>query len=191
MYPGRHAVQNSHKPAFIMAATEETVTYAELEQRSNRLAHLLRGQGLKRLDHFSVFMENNHRFIESCVAGERTGLYYTCINSFLTAQEVAYIVNNSESQVMVTSASRLAVAQKALLDCPRVKLCLVVDADSALPASDSNSGWSGVIFPKPWPVSPVRPSVMSRWAMPCSIRRGPRGAPRGCSGLWKTSRPVR
>ena len=140
MYPGRHAVQNTHKPAFIMAATGETVTYGDLEQRSNRLAHLLRGQGLKRLDHFSVFMENNHRFIESCVAGERTGLYYTCINSFLTAQEVAYIVNNSESQVMVTSASRLAVAQKALLDCPRVKLCLVVDADSALPASDSNSG---------------------------------------------------
>ena len=135
MYPGQHAIQNSHKPAFIMASSGETVTYGELEQRSNRLAHLLRSQGLKRLDHFSVFMENNSRFIESCVAGERTGLYYTCINSFLTAQEVAYIVNNSESQVMITSTSRLAVAKEALQHCPRVKLCLVVEAGSSLAPS--------------------------------------------------------
>ena len=41
MYPGQHAIQNSHKPAFIMASSGETVTYGELEQRSNRLAHLL------------------------------------------------------------------------------------------------------------------------------------------------------
>jgi long-chain acyl-CoA synthetase len=133
MYPGLHAIQNSDKPAFIMASTGEAVTYGELEQRSNRLAHLLRGQGLKRLDHFSVFMENNSRFVETCVAGERTGLYYTCINSFLTAEEVAYIVNNSESQVMITSASRLAVAREALLQCPRVKLCLVVGGAPSLP----------------------------------------------------------
>lgn len=140
MYPARHAVQQSSKPAFIMASTGESVSYGELEARSNRLAHLLRSQGLKRLDHYAVFMENNHRFIESCVAGERTGLYYTCINSFLTAQEVAYIVNNSESQVLVTSVSRLAVAQEALRECPRVKMCLVVDAGSALPASDNAGG---------------------------------------------------
>lgn len=134
MYLGQHAIKNTDKPAFIMASTGETVTYGELEQRSNRLAHLLRGQGLKRLEHFSVFMENNNRFIETCSAGERTGLYYTCINSFLTADEVAYIINNSESQVMITSASRLAVAHEALLQCPRVKLCLVVDGGHSLPA---------------------------------------------------------
>jgi long-chain acyl-CoA synthetase len=133
MYPGQHAIKNSDKKAFIMASTGEAVTYGELDQRSNRLAHLLRGQGLKRLDHFSVFMENNNRFIESCSAGERTGLYYTCINSFLTADEVAYIINNSEAQVLITSASRLAVAHEALLQCPHVKLCLVVDGGHSLP----------------------------------------------------------
>ena len=190
MYPGRHAVQNSHKPAFIMAATGETVTYGDLEQRSNRLAHLLRGQGLKRLDHFSVFMENNHRFIESCVAGERTGLYYTCINSFLTAQEVAYIVNNSESQVMVTSASRLGVAQQALLDCPESSCVWWWTLTRRCRPVTATVAWSGVIFPKPWRVFPVHPSVTSRWAMPCSIRRGPRGVPRVYSGPWKNSHPV-
>ena len=96
MYTGKHAHLRPLQPAFIMAATGETVTYRELEARCNRLAHLFRNRGLKRLDHYAIFMENNSRYLESCGAGERSGLYFTCVNSYLTAGELAYIVNNSE-----------------------------------------------------------------------------------------------
>jgi len=58
MYPGLHARLRPLQPAFIMASTGEAVTYRELDARSNRLAHLLRKHGLKRLDHYSIFMEN-------------------------------------------------------------------------------------------------------------------------------------
>ena len=85
MYPGLHAAAHPGSPAFIMAGSGEVVTYGELEARSNRLAHLLRSLGLNRLDHYAIFMENNARFIECCSAGSRAGLYYTCVNSFLTA----------------------------------------------------------------------------------------------------------
>ena len=50
----------------------------------------------------------------AAAAGERSGLYYTCINSYLTAEELAYIVDNSESQVLVTSIGKLPVARAAL-----------------------------------------------------------------------------
>ena len=101
-------------PAFIMAATGETVTYAELEARSNRLAHLFRKLGLKRLDHYAIFMENNSRYLEACGAGERSGLYFTCVNSYLTASELAYIVDNSQSRILITSMAKLDVAREAL-----------------------------------------------------------------------------
>ena len=127
MYPGLHAVTRADQPAFVMAGSGESVTYAELEARSNRLAHLLRSLGLGRLDHYAIFTENNVRHIECCAAGERAGLYYTCINSFLTPQEVAYIVNNSLSQVLITSEARRETALAALPDCPDVKLVLIVD----------------------------------------------------------------
>lgn len=41
MYPGAHALTNPDRPALIMTATGEIVTYAELEDRSRRsdLAH--------------------------------------------------------------------------------------------------------------------------------------------------------
>ena len=130
MYTGKHAHLRPLQPAFIMANSGETVTYAELEARSNRLAHLFRQRGLKRLDHYAIFMENNSRYLEACGAGERSGLYYTCVNSYLTGGELAYIIANSESRILITSVAKLEVAREALMQCPKVELCIVVDGAS-------------------------------------------------------------
>src|SRR5580693_1206235 len=127
MYPGRPATTRPDQAAVIMARSGETITYSELEARSNRLAHLLRAAGLKRLDHYAIFMENHPRYVECCAAGERSGLYFTAVNSFLTAGELAYIVNNSRSKVLITSEGKREVAIAALRDCPKVELCLVAD----------------------------------------------------------------
>ena len=127
MYPGLQARIRPQQPAFIMAQSGETVTYAELERRSNRLAHFLRANGLGRLDHYSIFMENNARYIECCSAGERSGLYYTCINSYLMPDEVAYILENSESKILITSMAKRDAALRAMAQCPRIEWCLVVD----------------------------------------------------------------
>jgi long-chain acyl-CoA synthetase len=127
MYPGKHAVARAAQPAVIMAQSGETVTYSELEARSNRLAHLFRARGLKRLDHYAIFMENNARYVEACVVGERTGLYYTCVNSFLTPEELAYILNNSESRLLITSESKRDIAAAALKSCPKIESVLIVD----------------------------------------------------------------
>src|ERR1700760_2687552 len=127
MYTGKHAHLRPLQPAFIMANSGETVTYAELEARNNRLAHLFRRHGMKRRDHYAIFMENNSRYLESCGAGERAGLYFTCVNSFLTASELAYIVTNSESRILITSVAKLGIAREALAQCPNVELCIVAD----------------------------------------------------------------
>ena len=127
MYTGKHAHLRPLQPAFIMANSGETVTYAELEARSNRLAHLFRNRGLKRLDHYAIYMENNSRYLEACGAGERAGLYFTCVNSYLTGGELAYIVDNSESRILITSVAKLDVAREALKQCRKVELCIVVD----------------------------------------------------------------
>ncbi|MGB7184858.1 MAG: AMP-binding protein, partial [Burkholderiaceae bacterium] len=128
MYPAVQAKANPTKPAFIMASTGETVTYGELEARTNRLAHLFRTHGLKHRDHYSTFMENNSRSFECSGAGERSGLHYTCINSFLKADEVAYILNNSESRALIISRDKREVALEALKQCPNVSLCLIIGA---------------------------------------------------------------
>jgi len=129
MYTGRHAHLRPLQPALIMASTGEAVTYRDLEARCNRLAHLFRQRGLKRLDHYAIFMENNSRYLEACGAGERSGLYFTCVNSFLTASELAYILNNSESRILITSVAKLDIARDALKEAPKVELCIVADGE--------------------------------------------------------------
>ena len=128
MYPGVHAIDHPDRPAVIMATSGQVITYGELEARSNQLAHLLRAHGLQRLDHYAILMENNERYVEACGAGERSGLYYTCVNSYLTADEVAFIVNDSRSKVVITSRAKRDVAIEAMKQCPDVTLCLMVDA---------------------------------------------------------------
>ncbi len=149
MYGAATAAIDPDRPCFIMASTGATVTYAEFEARANRCAQLLAAHGLRRLDHFSIFMENNDRYLEVCGAGERSGLYYTCVNSHLTADELAYIVDNSESQVLITSRQLCDVAFEALAQCPKVTLCLVVDLPAgagtglSIPVLDYDEAISG------------------------------------------------
>ena len=159
MYPGVQAKLRPQQPAFIMAQSGETVTYAELERRTNRLAHLLRAAGLKRLDHYAIFMENNSRYVECCGAGERAGLYYTCVNSYLTPEELAYILDNSESKILVTSMAKREVAMQALALCPRIERCLVVDGpgDGGKVANldDAAAGFPDTPIPDEWLGTPM------------------------------------
>ena len=129
MYPGKLAKKYEDRPAFIMASTGETVTYKEFEARSNQLAHFFREEGLKKGDHYSVFMENNNRYLESNSAGERAGLIYTCINSYLKEEELAYILVNSDAKILITSISKLDIVETAVKQCTILKKILVVGAE--------------------------------------------------------------
>lgn len=125
MYLDQHAINHPDRAAIIMASTGKTITYSEFEGRANQFAHVLRSEGLQRLDHYSIFMENNEWYMESCAAGERSGAYYTCVNSFLTPEELAYILSNSRSEVLVTSTSKAHTALEALDGAPNVRKVFV------------------------------------------------------------------
>jgi len=127
MYPGTHAETNPDKAAYVMARSGEVVTYKELDERSNRLANLFRSAGLQRGDHIALMMENHPRFFEICWAAQRSGLYYTAISSRLTRDEAAYIVNDCEAQVFITSAYKREVAEQLVGDTPNVKVRLMLD----------------------------------------------------------------
>ena len=127
MFARKYAESAPDSAAYVMASSGKVVTHRQLEERANQLAHLLRSVGLGKGDHFALYMENNDRYLEVCSAGERAGLYYTPVNSYLKADELAYIVNNSESRVLITSGARREVAMEAAPLCPKVELFLIID----------------------------------------------------------------
>ncbi len=121
MFTRQHAVDHPDQPAIIMGGSGETVTFAQYEARCNQIAHFLRSAGLHRGDHIAVFMENSVPMLEIEGAAERTGLYYTLINSYLAPGEVAYIVTNCQARLLFSSAAKREVAEQAAARCPQLE----------------------------------------------------------------------
>ncbi|MET3845608.1 acyl-CoA synthetase [Bradyrhizobium sp. OAE829] len=103
MHPTVHAKSRPARAAYIMAGSGETVTYQQLDERSNQGAHLFRSLGLKTGDVIAIFMDNHPRFFEIAWAAQRAGLYYACISSALTAGEVEYIARDCEAKLLISS----------------------------------------------------------------------------------------
>jgi long-chain acyl-CoA synthetase len=137
MFARQHAENHPDQAAIIMGSTGETVTFAEFEAQANRAAHLLRAAGLKRGDHIAVFMENTIRMLEIEAGAERTGLYFTLINTYLGPDEVAYIVTNSRSRLLISSQARRPVAQAAAAKCPALERMLMTGGGDVPPGWES------------------------------------------------------
>jgi long-chain acyl-CoA synthetase len=130
MHPTHHARTSPDKPAYIMAASGETVTYGELETRSNQGAHLFRSLGLQAGDAVALFMDNSPRYYEVLWAAQRSGLRFTCISSKLTAGEVEYIVGDSGAKALVTSAGVAPIALELAPHIPGVALLMTDGAQA-------------------------------------------------------------
>ncbi|NEA24114.1 AMP-binding protein [Actinomadura bangladeshensis] len=113
MHLGQIAAQTPDKPAVIMAGSGRVVTFRELNEESNRLAQLLRAEGLRPGDHIAFMLENHPLYLAIAWAAQRSGLYYTAISSRLQPEELAYIVANCEAKVFIASASVEAAAKSA------------------------------------------------------------------------------
>ncbi len=110
MHPCHHAISRPNDTAIIMADSGETVTFKQLDDRSNQIAHALQAAGLKPGDTFAIFAENSARYFEIAWAAQRSGLYFVPISSRLTASEVQYIIEDSGSKLLIAGHSKANVA---------------------------------------------------------------------------------
>ena len=111
MYPGTWAASTPDKPALIIAETGQTTTYAELEDRSLRLAHVFADAGLVTGDVVALISDNAPQAYEVYWAALRSGLYVTAVNHHLSADEAAYIVNDCGAKAMVVSGAKTELVE--------------------------------------------------------------------------------
>jgi len=126
-YLGDHARAHPDRVAVINGTTHAAITYAELEQRSNRLAQYLHHLGLRPGDHIAMVLENNMRCFEIGWAALRSGLQLTPVNRFLTADEAAYIIADSGSKAVISSFAMRELAEGLGTHMPGCPVRLMVD----------------------------------------------------------------
>jgi long-chain acyl-CoA synthetase len=117
-----------------MAGSGETVTYGQLEERSSRLARLLRERGIGPGDSVAFLSENQARFFELCWAAQRSGLYYTPLNWHLRREDLEAIVADCAPSALLASEGLEPLADELAGAAPdlRLRLTLGPAYDAAL-----------------------------------------------------------
>jgi long-chain acyl-CoA synthetase len=114
----------------IMATSGLMITYKQLDEDSNRVAHLLRRAGLRQGDAIAIMMENHPWFFRLCWGAHRAGLQYTAASSRLTFGELEYIVNDCGAKAFFTSAAKAEIAAQLIGKAPNVSLFGMLDGTS-------------------------------------------------------------
>ncbi|MDP3906017.1 acyl-CoA synthetase [Novosphingobium sp.] len=102
-HPRLHAAAHPDKPAVVMSDGSGGLTYAQLEDRANRGAQLLRSLGIAAGDTIAFWLPNCPQVYEIYWAGQRAGVYITPIATALTAGEADYIVENSAARLLIAA----------------------------------------------------------------------------------------
>lgn len=79
---------------------ERCFTYAEFAQRTHRLANSLRMLGIKKGDRVSFITYNTHQLLEAYFGVLEAGAILNPINIRLLPQDIAYILNHSETKIV-------------------------------------------------------------------------------------------
>jgi long-chain acyl-CoA synthetase len=100
---------------FIHDPDGKTTTFGEVNAAANRIVRLLRQHGLKAGDAVALVCSNRAEFVEVLAACSRGGWRITPVNWHLTADEIAYILNDCEAKAVFCeqhiAASEATVAQ--------------------------------------------------------------------------------
>jgi long-chain acyl-CoA synthetase len=99
-----HAMTAAQSPALIVA-NSGTISYRELYNRSQRVAALLHEAGIRPGDGVALVLPNCPQFCEIAWGCQLSGLYYSAVNIHFTADEVAYVVGDSEAKAVFIDAS--------------------------------------------------------------------------------------
>lgn len=121
------------------------ISYAQLHARSCRVAALLSDAGLRRGDSVALLLPNRPEFLEITWGCQLSGLYYTPVNTHLTFDEVAYVVDDCEARAVFVDAAFAHLAGK-LTDNSRVLICVGGSLPGWLAYRDALAG-AGADFP--------------------------------------------
>jgi long-chain acyl-CoA synthetase len=84
------------------------MSYAQLDEDSNRFAHYLLSSGLQPGDKVAMLSPNSMEFVVAAFGILKAGMVWVPINAMLSPTEVAYIAQHAEARLMVVDAQLAA-----------------------------------------------------------------------------------
>src|SRR3977135_3944180 len=95
---------NPGKTFLFSEADGRRFTYEEFDRAVNRTANLLAAHDVNQGDVVSLLMKNSAEYIIAYFACWKLGALAGPVNSLLKAQEISYVISNSEAKVLLVDS---------------------------------------------------------------------------------------
>lgn len=139
-HPLDHLCLRGDPNATALITRDARLSYAELEERTGKLAAALLGQGLRAGDRVASWLPKTAMAAILPLATARAGLVHVPINPALRKGQVEHIVADSGSNLLVTQESRVSLIElEGCIFLADSALSVAADTLIALPASSHDT----------------------------------------------------
>ena len=99
------ATNFGNQDALVNLSEGTRLTYAELQQRADKLAQALIGYGLQKGDRVGLWSPNSSNWIVLQLASAKAGIILVTVNPAYRAQELGFVLNHSGARVLFSARS--------------------------------------------------------------------------------------
>jgi acyl-CoA synthetase (AMP-forming)/AMP-acid ligase II len=107
-------------------------TYADMYKRVKRLGNVLHRLGIKTGDRVATLSWNNYQHFELYFGIPGCGAVCHTLNLRLAADQLTYIVNHADDQLIFVDASLIPLAESFAAQCPGVKHYIILNGSAAV-----------------------------------------------------------
>jgi acyl-CoA synthetase (AMP-forming)/AMP-acid ligase II len=119
-----------------LVAAEKRRTYAEMEDRANRLAHFLAAQGVGPGDHVGIYALNSVEWVETAWAVFKLRAVWININYRYVKEELRYLFTNADLVALVHQAEFAPQVADLLPELPELRLVIGIEDGSGVPLGE-------------------------------------------------------
>ena len=104
---------------------DRRLTYGQVEEQGNRLAHAMIGAGVQQGDRVAVYLDNSVEAVVSVFAILKAGAVFLVVNPTTKPDKLAYILNNCRATALVTDSRKRAGIEDGAVSTPHLKTVFV------------------------------------------------------------------
>ncbi len=124
-----HAIDAVPERVALICGNDQ-LTYAQLEEKANRLAHYLIDQGVKKDDKVGLYCRNRIEIVIAMLGIVKAGAILVNVNFRYVEGELSYLFDNSDMVALVHERQYADRVANVLPDTPNVKTVFVVEDGS-------------------------------------------------------------
>ena len=138
--------------AVALTSGGQSLSYSGLDDQVSGFASGLISLGLARSERVAIYLEKRFETVIASFGAPRAGGVFVPVNPLLKPEQVAFILQDCNVRVLVTSPERLATLKQALAQCPDLRHVVVTDgaitgaAGLVNPEVDASQGWSQSVW---------------------------------------------